>query len=62
MDIEQTILDDSPYVVRLVTSGRWHDHSADEEWEAWCRQSAATIVVPVLVRDNILFNSSFRMD
>ncbi|MHC4273952.1 MAG: HAD family acid phosphatase [Planctomycetota bacterium] len=44
MDVDQTILDDSPYVVRLVSSGRWHDQSAEEEWAAWCRQAAATAV------------------
>ena len=41
MDVDQTILDDSPYVVRLVSSGRWHDQAAEEEWAAWCRQAAA---------------------
>jgi 5'-nucleotidase (lipoprotein e(P4) family) len=44
MDIDQTILDDSPYVARLVSWGGWHDQSAEDAWGDWCRQSAAAAV------------------
>jgi acid phosphatase len=44
MDVDQTIFNNTPYVVRLIWGERWHDQSAEQDWESWCRQEAATAV------------------
>ncbi|MHC4218280.1 MAG: HAD family acid phosphatase [Planctomycetota bacterium] len=44
MDVDQTIFNNTPYVVRLVWGGRWHDQRAEGDWESWCRQEEATAV------------------
>jgi acid phosphatase len=44
MDVDQTILNNTPYVVRLIWGERWHDQSSEEQWDSWCRQEAATAI------------------
>jgi acid phosphatase len=44
MDVDQTIFNNTPYVVRLIWGQRWHDQSAEEDWDSWCRQEAATAI------------------
>jgi 5'-nucleotidase (lipoprotein e(P4) family) len=44
MDVDQTLLNNTPYVVRLIWGGRWHDQSAEADWERWCRQEASRAV------------------
>ena len=44
MDVDQTIFNNTPYVVRLIWGRRWHDQSSEGDWDSWCRQQAATAI------------------
>jgi acid phosphatase len=38
LDIDETVLDNSPYQARLIRKGRSYDEAS---WAAWCREAAA---------------------
>jgi len=38
LDIDETVLDNSPYAARLVRSGKEYD---EPSWQAWCREESA---------------------
>jgi acid phosphatase len=38
LDIDETVLDNSPYAARLVRSGKEYDEAS---WQAWCREESA---------------------
>lgn len=38
LDIDETVLDNSPYAARLVRSGKEYD---EVSWQAWCREESA---------------------
>jgi acid phosphatase len=44
MDVDQTIFNNTPYVVRLIWGERWHDQSREGDWDSWCHQQAATAI------------------
>jgi acid phosphatase len=44
MDVDQTIFNNTPYVVRLIRGERWHDQSSEGDWDSWCHQEAATAI------------------
>lgn len=45
VDVDETVLDNSPYEARLVESG---ESFSEESWNAWCREAAAKPLVGAL--------------